>query len=97
MLSLTWVVASVLRVTRGVRERENKSDVILLRQITTMANKRTSMIWCLEDKLSQTLKRFTLAKNAIGYSVLCDVNCKGDGIGEGSIEFLLFPCAVQRG
>ena len=84
MLSPTWVVASVLRVTRGVRERENKSDVILLRQITTRANKRTSMIWCLEDKLSQTLKRFTLAKNAIGtllgYSVFCDVVC--DGIGE---------------
>ena len=82
MLSLIWVVASVLRVTQGVKERENKSDVILLRQITTMANKRTSMIRCLEDKLSQTLKRFTLAKNAIGYSVFCDVNCKGDGIGE---------------
>ena len=47
--------------------------------------------------MSQTLKRFSLAKNAIGYSVFSDVNCKGDGIGECSIEFLLSPCAVQRG
>ena len=33
VLSPTWVVASVLRVTREVKEQESKSDVILLKQI----------------------------------------------------------------
>ena len=37
VLSPTWVVASALRVTRGVREQESKSDVILLKQINNMS------------------------------------------------------------